>query len=273
MDLDAGMIGLLGPNGAGKSTFLSMLCLNCEPTEGSRVYFGLDAAGSAYRKQIRSLIGYLPQDFCTIPYLTGMEYLMHCARLRNVSLSAAALRKRAGELFELIDLVDAMHRPSGDYSGGMRRRLGLAQALIHSPRFLMLDEPTAGLDPEERIRFRNLITDISSDAIVLLSTHIVEDVEATCPRIVIISQGRKLYDGEPGVILAAVADRLWELPAELLQAEARPLSRQVDGTGKVMVTVVSDSPVPGAVSHEPTLEEAYAAFLLEQGVALQEEAV
>lgn len=270
LDLDTGMIGLLGPNGAGKSTFLSMLSLNNEPTGGSREYFGLDAATAAKRKQIRGWIGYLPQNFSSIPYLTGKEYLLYCACLRGVPLSMKALRSRANDLLERVDLVAAMNRRSGEYSGGMRRRLGLAQALIHSPRFLMLDEPTAGLDPEERIRFRNLISDVSSDTIVLLSTHIVEDVEATCPRIVLINSGQKIYDGEPGVILARFANRLWEAPADRLPAGVKPVGRQVDGAGRVTVTFLSDTAVEGAEQHEPSLEEAYAAFLIQRGISMEE---
>lgn len=229
-----GMFGLLGPNGAGKTTFLSLLVLALEPTAGTRRYDGLDASRPADRPEIRRRIGYLPQDFAPIPYLTGLEYVVHCARLRKVPGRLGALERRARELLDAVGLLRAAGQRAGDYSGGMRRRLGIAQALVHEPRLLVVDEPTAGLDPEERIRFRNLMTDVAERTAVLLSTHIVEDVEATCPRLAVIAKGRLLFDGAP---------------AELFRG----------------------TPVaPSGGRAEPTLEDAYSAFLLAHGVALDE---
>jgi ABC-2 type transport system ATP-binding protein len=201
LSLGEGMFGLLGPNGAGKTTLLSILVLALEPTSGARVYDGLDAAGGQNRAKIREAIGYLPQDFQPIRHLTGREFLRHCARLRRVPLPRRDLDVRIQLLLEAVDLHDAADRLSGQYSGGMRRRLGIAQALIHAPRLVVIDEPTAGLDPEERIRFRNLIAEVAEDVAVLLSTHIVEDVEATCDRVGIISGGLLVYDGVPGALM------------------------------------------------------------------------
>lgn len=199
LTLDQGMFGLLGPNGAGKTTFLSILVLALEPSAGRRVYDGLDAARPALRAEIRRRIGYLPQDYHPLPHLTGEEYLLHCAHLRG--MGGVGLRGRVRELIASVGLAEAARRPAGTYSGGMQRRLGIAQALIHSPRLLVVDEPTAGLDPEERIRFRGLIGEVAESTAVLLSTHIVEDVEATCPRLAVIARGRLLFDGSPTEIL------------------------------------------------------------------------
>ena len=221
LSLGEGMFGLLGPNGAGKTTLLSILVLAVEPTSGTRVYDGLDASSGRNRAEIRKAIGYLPQDFQPIRHLTGREYLRHCARLRGVPLKRRALDERMQLLLEAVDLHDAADRFSGEYSGGMRRRLGIAQALIHAPKLVVIDEPTAGLDPEERIRFRNLIADVAEDVAVLLSTHIVEDIEATCDRVGIINDGRLVYDGVPGELM-----RTGEIPADTLEeAYASELTR------------------------------------------------
>jgi ABC-2 type transport system ATP-binding protein len=266
--LDRGMFGLLGHNGAGKTTFLSILVLGLEPTSGRRVYDGLDAASRRARSEIRRRIGYLPQDFAPIGHLTGREYLTHCARLREVPLGRAALRRRISELIEGVGLERAADRRAGEYSGGMKRRLGIAQAIIHSPRLLVVDEPTAGLDPEERIRFRSLVTEVAESTTVLLSTHIVEDVEATCPRLGVIAGGTMLFDGSPTELLRRAAGKLWQVPAGAsLPAGAVEVTLRADRLGGIERVVFHDGPVPGGVPRPPTLEESYSAFLALQGVA------
>ncbi len=271
--LDAGMFGLLGHNGAGKTTFLSILVLALEPSAGRRVYDGLDAASARARAAIRRRIGFLPQDFHPIGHLTGRQYLLHCARLREVPLGRAALGRRVAELLEEVGLERAADRRAGDYSGGMQRRLGIAQALIHSPRLIVVDEPTAGLDPEERIRFRALITDVAASTTVLLSTHIVEDVEATCPRLGVIAGGRLLFDGPPTELLRRAAGRLWQLPAGApLPAGAVEVTLRSDRQGGVERVIYSETEAPGAVPRRPTLEESYSAFLALQGVAVPADA-
>ena len=266
--LDRGMFGLLGHNGAGKTTFLSILVLALEPSSGRRIYDGLDAASRQARAEIRRRIGFLPQDYHPIGHLTGWEYLTHCARLREVPLRRQELRRRVAELLEAVGLERAADRRAGDYSGGMQRRLGIAQALIHSPRILVVDEPTAGLDPEERIRFRSLVTEVAENTAVLLSTHIVEDVEATCPRLGVIAGGRLLFDGAPTELMRRVAGRLWQVPAGApLPTGAVEVSHRTDRQGGVERVVHHDGPVAGAVPRPPTLEEAYAAFLALQGIA------
>ena len=256
-----GMLGLLGPNGAGKTTLLSILALAQEPSVGERVYFGVpDRRGE--RSRIRRMIGYLPQDFVAVSTLSGFEYLMMCGELRCVALSRRDLKRRVWALLDAVELTHAGRRRADHYSGGMLRRLGLAQALVHSPRFLVVDEPTAGLDPEERIRFRDLITDLAEEIPVLLSTHIVEDIEATCPRLGVIAHGRVLFDGEPGEVMAASRDRLWLLPAQRPVPDGAFKIGQRAGQGNEAFQVLwSADPVVGGEPLEPTLEEAYAAFL------------
>jgi ABC-2 type transport system ATP-binding protein len=206
LSLGVGMFGLLGPNGAGTTTLLSILVLALEPTSGTMYVDGIDASRGAAHAAIRRLIGFLPQDFQPIRHLTGHEYLVHCARLRGLKLTKKELDSRARRLLEAVDLIDAANRASGEYSGGMRRRLGIAQAMIHAPRMLVIDEPTAGLDPEERIRFRNLIAEVAEEVAVLLSTHISEDIEATCNRIAVLTNGTLVFDGDAEQLMAKAPD-------------------------------------------------------------------
>jgi ABC-type multidrug transport system ATPase subunit len=193
--LERGVFGLLGPNGAGKTTLLSIIVLELQQSSGSLAFDGNDPADPVQRVDIRSRIGYLPQDYEPTPYLTGREYLEYCGGLRLSGLRPAAFRRRAAELLERVGLNTVADKRCGKYSGGMRRRLGVAQALLHQPDLVVVDEPTAGLDPAERVVFRNLISDISTQATVLLSTHIVEDIAATSSRVGVIESGRLLFDG------------------------------------------------------------------------------
>ena len=202
LSLGGGMFGLLGPNGAGKTTLLSILVLALEPTAGTMRFNGVDAGRGRARSAIRRQIGFLPQDFQPLRHLTGVEYLVHCARLRGVAMTTREVDRRARMLLDAVELTEAAERPSGQYSGGMRRRLGIAQALIHAPRMLVIDEPTAGLDPEERIRFRNLIAEVAEEVAVLLSTHISEDIEATCNRIAVLTNGVLVFDGGVGELMS-----------------------------------------------------------------------
>jgi ABC-2 type transport system ATP-binding protein len=170
------------------------------------------------------MLGYLPQDFQAIRHLSGLEYLIHCARLRQVALTRKELERRARRLLDAVDLTDAANRTAGTYSGGMRRRLGIAQAMIHAPRLLVIDEPTAGLDPEERIRFRNLIAEVAESVAVVLSTHICEDIEATCDRVGVLTGGTIVFDGAPGALM-----RRFDGTETLEDAYARELAQWSDG--------------------------------------------
>lgn len=266
LDLSEGMLGLLGPNGAGKTTFLSLVTLGLQPTSGERRYGELDAGVPRHRAAIRRRLGYLPQRYEPLPDLTGREYLRLCARLRGVSEPRRALDRRIERLLEALDLFDVSDRRAGTYSGGTKRRLGIAQALVHDPGLVVVDEPTAGLDPEERIRFRHLVTEVAEGTPVVLSTHILEDVEATCPRLVVIDHGLLLFDGSPTELLRRVDGRLWELPADrAVPSSGRLLGQRTGRDGEPIRVVVSQAPPPGGRRRAANLEDAYGYFLQSRG--------
>ena len=232
LQLTPGVLGLLGPNGAGKTTLMSILATITRATEGSVVWNGSDLAKSP--DALRSTLGYLPQDFGVYPNLNAVEFLEYLAAVKG--LDASASRKRIDELLNLVNLTDVRKRPLGGFSGGMRQRVGIAQALLNDPQLLIVDEPTAGLDPEERVRFRNLLSELSGERIVILSTHIVSDVEATATDIALISQGTLVAHATPEQLLQRVEGRVWEwvLPStELNTARQRYLisntARRSDG--------------------------------------------
>ena len=261
LGFERGMLGVLGPNGAGKTTLLSILTLAQEPSSGTRTYHRLDDR-PRNRGRIRAMIGYLPQELVPLSGITGFEYLELCAAWRQMSLGRRALKKRIDLLLDAVELASAAHRRADRYSGGMIRRLGLAQAVLHSPKLLVVDEPTAGLDPEERIRFRNLISDLADEIPVLLSTHIVEDIEATCPRLVILARGGLLFDGPPRDLMLRAKGRLWKIAAEAdCPLHAIPIGRRVSPAGESIRIVQSDETFEGAEPVEPSLEEACSAFL------------
>ena len=187
--LTPGITGLLGANGAGKSTLMRMICGVMKPTSGSITLDQYDVA----KKEYRNLIGYLPQDFGYYPEFTGLEFLLYVAALKGLDKQAA--KTRGLELLEQVNLEGAAEKKIKTYSGGMKRRLGIAQALINRPKLIVLDEPTAGLDPKERVRFRHIFEELGKDSIVLLSTHIVSDIEKCADRVVIIKDGQKVFDG------------------------------------------------------------------------------
>lgn len=262
LELESGMLGLLGPNGAGKTTFLSILTLGVEASSGTIRFDGLDIRSSGDRAPIRRCLGYLPQSFEPVSELTAREYLRLCARLRCVSGPRRLVDQRITELLEAVDLLEVADWRSGTFSGGMKRRLGIAQALVHDPSLVVVDEPTAGLDPEERIRFRHLITGVAEEKPVILSTHILEDVEATCPRLAVIDRGEMLFDGAPTSLLPEIEGSLWELSSDdPLPEEVEPLGRRMGPDGFPVRIVYSPDPLPGARARSPRLEDAYAYFL------------
>ena len=186
--LTEGINGLLGANGAGKTTLMRMLCGILKPTAGSIALDGVDVSSEDYR----AVLGYLPQDFGYYPDFTGLDFLLYLAALKGLSRSHA--KRRAKELLELVSLKDAGKKKIKTYSGGMKQRLGIAQALLNDPSLLIVDEPTAGLDPKERVRFRKLIAGLGQDTIVLLSTHIVSDVEKIAGHMLMMSEGKIIFD-------------------------------------------------------------------------------
>jgi ABC-type multidrug transport system ATPase subunit len=257
LELGPGVLGLLGPNGAGKSTLMRILATITRPTEGRVAWDGADIVAQPDR--LRSVLGYLPQDFGVYPNLNAVEFLEYMAAVKG--LPAAAARGRINELLTLVNLTEARKRPLGGYSGGMRQRIGIAQALLNDPRLLIVDEPTVGLDPEERVRFRNLLSELGGERIVILSTHIVSDVEATANGIAIVDSGRLLAHAAPEDLLRAVEGRVWEwvlpsgdLPAARERWKISSTVRRADG---VHARVVSEEPPPGAKPLPPSLEDAY----------------
>ena len=192
--LHPGVIGLLGANGAGKTTLMRMICGILKPTAGTICFRegkeSLDVSDEMYR----DTLGYLPQDFGYYPNFTGRDFLMYMAALKGIEKSAA--KRKCKELLKIVNLEQAADKKIKTYSGGMKQRLGIAQAVLNDPKILILDEPTAGLDPKERVRFRNLIAELGKDAIVILSTHIVSDVEHIADRILMIKEGHIIFDGK-----------------------------------------------------------------------------
>lgn len=189
LQLHEGVYGLLGANGAGKTTLMRMLCGILKPTGGTVALDGMDVSTEEYR----ALLGYLPQDFGYYPDFTGMDFLLYLAALKGLPKPQA--KRRAQELLQLVSLENQAKHKIKTYSGGMKQRLGIAQALLNRPKLLILDEPTAGLDPKERVRFRNLIADLGKESIVLLSTHIVSDIEHIADTVVMMKDGQVIYNG------------------------------------------------------------------------------
>jgi ABC-2 type transport system ATP-binding protein len=262
LTLGPGVLGLLGPNGAGKSTLMRILATITRPTAGRVVWNGTDIAREP--DALRSVLGYLPQDFGVYPNLSAIEFLEYLAAVRGLEASRA--RKRIGELLVVVNLTEAARRPLGNYSGGMRQRIGIAQALLNDPQLLIVDEPTAGLDPEERVRFRNLLSELSGERIVILSTHIVSDVEAVASDIALIARGQLVAHGAPETLLGAMAGKVWEIvvpSAELSSLrEKYVISNTAHRSDGVHARVVAETkPGAGARSLEPTLEDAYLATL------------
>jgi ABC-type multidrug transport system ATPase subunit len=257
LQLKPGVLGLLGPNGAGKTTLMCILATITRASEGRITWNGSDLATDP--DALRSTLGYLPQDFGVYPNLNAVEFLEYLAAVKG--LGAAAAKRRIDELLDLVNLTDVRKRALGGYSGGMKQRVGIAQALLNDPQLLIVDEPTAGLDPEERVRFRNLLSELSGERIIILSTHIVSDVEATATDIALISQGTLVAHASPEELLRQVEGKVWEwiLPsADLNVARQKYLisntARRGDG---VHARVLGEAPPAGAQPVVPNLEDAY----------------
>jgi ABC-type multidrug transport system ATPase subunit len=256
--IGSGVLGLVGPNGAGKSSLMKILATITKPSSGSVRWNGSDIA--AQPEQLRRVLGYLPQDFGVYPHLTATEFLSYLAAVKGIPSRPASARIQ--ELLDLVNLSDVRKRPLGKYSGGMRQRVGIAQALLNDPRLLIVDEPTAGLDPEERVRFRNLLGELAGDRIVILSTHVVSDIEAVADDIAVMAAGTLRRRGTVGQLLSGVAGSVWETviaPAELVEFRQHHLtSRTLRIPDGIRVRVLATHPPSDDATSVPAdLEDAY----------------
>ncbi len=257
--LTPGVTGLLGANGAGKTTLMRMVCDVLRPTSGQVLLDGRDATemGDDYR----ALLGYLPQDFGYYPDFSALDFMCYMATLKGFGSRDG--RARSMQLLEEVGLADETRRKVKTYSGGMKQRLGIAQAMLNDPAILVLDEPTAGLDPKERVHFRNLIAGFAQDKIVILSTHIVSDVEFIANRILVMRQGAFVLDGPPELVVAQAAGKVWECHVDARRAEEMASGMTVANVryaadGHAVVRVVAEEPpIDGATPVEPTLEDLY----------------
>lgn len=259
--MEMGVYGLLGVNGAGKTTLMRMLCTLLKPSDGRILLDGEDifGMGASYRK----ILGYLPQEFGYYPDLTVKDYLMYIASIKGVHRTAA--RKRVKELLDQVGLSKAADKKMKKLSGGMKRRVGIAQAMLNHPAILILDEPTSGLDPNERIRFRNLISELAQDRLVLLSTHIVSDVESIANEILLMKDGEFLHTGTPEEIIESIPERVWKLTVPVNKASEYDRNYKVANrktvSGGVMLRILSEErPHPEAEEEMPALEDVFLSY-------------
>lgn len=256
--MNNGVYGLLGANGAGKTTFMRMLCTLIRPTEGSITCNGTDIFDM--KGNYRRILGYLPQDFGFYPDLTVRDYLLYIASIKGIRPIVA--KKRVELLIRKVGLSREANKKMKKLSGGMKRRAGIAQAMLNDPKILILDEPTAGLDPNERIRFRNLISELSEDRLVLLSTHIVSDVEYIANEIILMKEGRIEHAGTPEEIIDSVPVRVWKCIVPRKRAESVLRKYKVANVktvpeGAELRILASCGPCEGAVEDEMTLEDVF----------------
>lgn len=257
--LSNGVYGLLGANSAGKTTLMRLLCNIQTPTFGKITLDGKDI--SVLGERYRNLLGYLPQHFRYYPEFTAWDFLMYVATLKGLSEKQA--KNKTSELLEAVDLSKEGHHKIKTFSGGMKQRLGIAQAMLNNPRILILDEPTAGLDPKERVRFRNLISAFSKDRIVILSTHIVSDVEFIAEEIIMMKAGRVLHFGRPQEITEEIEGYVWEcmVPTRYAEQYSGTLNvsnlRNIENECTVLRVISESKPMENAVQVKPTLEDLY----------------
>jgi ABC-2 type transport system ATP-binding protein len=263
LDIPAGMFGLLGPNGAGKSSLMRCVATLQVPTSGA-IRFG-DVDVLRQPAELRATLGYLPQDFGVYPRVSAADMLDHLAVLKGIA-SRGERRDTVDALLRQVNLWDVRKKAIAGFSGGMRQRFGIAQALIGNPKLIIVDEPTAGLDPEERNRFNNLLSEIGENVVVILSTHIVDDVTDLCPRMAIMVGGRIVATGTPSELIAALQGRIWQAAIDKHEVEAARERHAVIATrlrgGRTVIRVLADaSPGVGFAPAEAGLEDVYFATL------------
>lgn len=258
IDFEKGIIGLMGPNGAGKSTLMRMLATVDIPTSGTITYNGEDIV--KHPRSIRESLGYLPQYFGVYPNMTPVEFLEYMAALKSLNMRSA--KKRIDELLEVLHLADVRKRQVGGFSGGMKQRVGIAQALLNDPDILIVDEPTVGLDPIERIQFRNLLSSLAENKIIIFSTHIVTDIESIAPNIALMSKGKLIANTTPELLTQQVERKVWECTVSsnrLVEMQDRFLiSNVIQHSHGIRVRIVSEKqPQLNASLVQPSLEDAY----------------
>jgi ABC-type multidrug transport system ATPase subunit len=263
LTIPMGMFGLLGPNGAGKSTLMRTLATLQEADSGTARLDGIDVLKQ--KDEVRKILGYLPQEFGLYPKIPAEDMLTHFAALKGIE-SAGQRKEVVRALLQQTNLYDDRRKPLGTYSGGMKQRFGIAQALLGNPRLIIVDEPTAGLDPEERIRFHNLLSAIGENIIVILSTHIVSDVSDLCRNMAIINKGRVLVTGDPTVLVNELNGRLWKKAIHASEVAAHQQKFRVISmrlfAGRTLIHVLSDSqPEAGFEAVSPDLEDLYFATI------------
>ncbi|NNV55125.1 ABC transporter ATP-binding protein [Limnovirga soli] len=257
LSISNGILGLLGPNGAGKSTLMKIIATISQPSSGTLTLDGQDIVKNP--NYIRKVLGYLPQDFGVYPNLNAYEFLEYIAAMKGVG--GANLRQRIDMLLEGVNLTEAAKLPIGTYSGGMKQRIGIAQALLNEPKVLIFDEPTVGLDPEERVRFRNLVSELAENCIIILSSHIVSDIETIADEVAIMKSGELITKGTQPEVIQTVAGKVFETVIggnEVSEFKTRHLVvnsiRQKD---KTRLRYISNNPTEGSTPCNASLEDAY----------------
>ena len=255
-ELTSGLYGLLGPNGAGKTTLISIVTTLLAPTSGAVFYNGKPVGGRDYMK----ILGYLPQDPRFYRNFTAQEFLHYMAAMKGIGKKTAC--RRVTELLEQVNLTEHKNLKIGAFSGGMRQRLGIAQAILNDPEILILDEPTAGLDPKERVRFRNLISRLSGDRIILLATHIVSDLEFAAKEVILLKEGKLLKKAPPLAMQSEIEGKVWRVQADASELEQYMeqyvIANAAAADGTYCLRIVSDKkPHPSALPEQPRLEDVY----------------
>ncbi|MFC5704127.1 ABC transporter ATP-binding protein [Cohnella faecalis] len=266
LDIGQGMFGLLGRNGAGKTTLMKILAALQSKKAGKVTVCGIPIENA---KEIRKITGYLPQEFSIYPSMRVAEAMDYLGLLAG--MNGRERKERTEMLLDRVNLIEHRNKKVKALSGGMKRRLGIAQALLHDPKVLIVDEPTAGLDPEERVRFRNLLSEAAAERIVILSTHIVGDIEATCEEIAILDSGKLLYRGTVAALLQTAGGKVFTKAAEKNEVPGLKLKYAVTGMhtqgNKTYIRLWSDTPVPDAEVCEPNIEDAYMRYLYHNGAS------
>ncbi len=269
LQIESGMFGLLGPNGAGKTTLMRVLAGIVNPSQGKAFVEGNDVSTQSGKHAVKTMLGYLPQELGLYPELTARQFVDYMAILKGLG-DRGTRRARVNDVLAMVGLQAVADRKLKSFSGGMKRRVGIAQALVNDPRILIVDEPTAGLDPEERIRFRNLLVDLAADRVVILSTHIVEDIGQTCRELAVLARGQVLFRGSPAQLMDSAKNHVWTIMTTNSHKPNHGLTvvsmlHLADGT---QYRLVGDAAAeyPDAKPVSPGLEDAYVWLMKSAGL-------